>query len=295
MAYGLFLKMVVADNISAIIDPLFLFPENYQGMELLMSTILFAFQVYCDFEGYTKLAIGSAEVLGYKLNNNFKTPYMAFSVKDFWKRWHISLTSWFRDYLYIPLGGSRKGKLRKQINTFIVFFCSGLWHGAAWHYVVWGVLNGLLSILEDILRPLWDKVKNASNIQDSKLAYKFACRVMTFAVIDVTWLFFRANSFRSGIDILLKIVEEFRLEWFLMGGYENVFTSVQSFMIVVLSIAIVGVMDVFQYYGKNIKILLFEQQVFFRWTVYLSILMLILYWGRYGTGYEQTQFIYFQF
>ena len=155
MAYGLFLKMVVADNISAIIDPLFLFPENYQGMELLMSTILFAFQVYCDFEGYTKLAIGSAEVLGYKLNNNFKTPYMAFSVKDFWKRWHISLTSWFRDYLYIPLGGSRKGKLRKQINTFIVFFCSGLWHGAAWHYVVWGVLNGLLSILEDILRPLW--------------------------------------------------------------------------------------------------------------------------------------------
>ena len=138
LAYGLFMKIAVADNISNVIDPIFQTPSEYSGMALLFGVILFAFQIYCDFNGYTQMAIGSARVLGFKLNQNFDSPYMAVSVKDFWRRWHISLISWFRDYLYIPLGGSRKGKLRKQINTMIVFLCSGLWHGAAWHYVMWG-------------------------------------------------------------------------------------------------------------------------------------------------------------
>ena len=138
MGYGLFLKIVLADRIAAAVDPVFASPDSYAGMELLAATFLFAFQIYCDFQGYTKLAIGSAKVLGIRLNENFDSPYHAISVKDFWRRWHISLTSWFRDYLYIPLGGSRKGTVRKYINTLIVFLCSGLWHGAAWHYVVWG-------------------------------------------------------------------------------------------------------------------------------------------------------------
>lgn len=138
IVYGLFLKIVIADNIARLIDPIFASIEDYNGMHLLYAVMLFAFQIYCDFEGYTLMAIGSAEVLGYKLNINFNAPYLALSVKDFWRRWHISLTSWFRDYLYIPLGGSHKGKLRKQLNTIIVFLCSGLWHGAAWKYVAWG-------------------------------------------------------------------------------------------------------------------------------------------------------------
>lgn len=138
IAYGLIVKIVIADTIASVIDPVFLMPENYKGMEMLFATILFGFQIYCDFNGYTQIAIGSAEMLGYKLNENFDSPYMACSVKDFWRRWHISLTSWFRDYLYIPLGGNRKGKWRKELNTLIVFLCSGLWHGASWHYVIWG-------------------------------------------------------------------------------------------------------------------------------------------------------------
>ncbi len=138
MAYGIFMKIAVADNIAEYIDPIFNAPSDYSGRALLFAVILFAFQIYCDFNGYTQIAIGSARILGFKLNQNFNVPYMGSSVKDFWRRWHISLTSWFRDYLYIPLGGSRRGRIRKQFNTMLVFLCSGIWHGAAWHYVVWG-------------------------------------------------------------------------------------------------------------------------------------------------------------
>lgn len=138
IVYGLFLKIVIADNIARLIDPIFVSIKDYNGMQLFYAVVLFAFQIYCDFEGYSLMAIGSAEILGYKLHINFNAPYLALSVKDFWRRWHISLTSWFRDYLYIPLGGSHKGKVRKQFNTMIVFLCSGLWHGAAWKYVAWG-------------------------------------------------------------------------------------------------------------------------------------------------------------
>lgn len=138
MVYGLMLKIIIADNISLVITPIFSNPAQYEGMECFMAAILFAFQIYCDFNGYTIMAVGSAKILGYHLSDNFNSPYMAVSVKDFWKRWHISLTSWFRDYLYISLGGSKKGKIKKQINTLIVFLCSGFWHGAAWHYIVWG-------------------------------------------------------------------------------------------------------------------------------------------------------------
>lgn len=138
MAWGLFLKLVIADNIAPLVDSFYENAQEHSAMALLTVTILFAFQIYCDFQGYTQLAIGSALVLGIRINENFNTPYLAGSIKDFWRRWHISLTSWFTDYLYIPLGGSRKGKLRKQLNTMLVFLCSGLWHGAAWHYIAWG-------------------------------------------------------------------------------------------------------------------------------------------------------------
>lgn len=138
MAYGLVLKMVIADRIGTIIDPILSHYDYYNGMMTLACIVLFAFQIYCDFHGYTQIAIGSAEILGFHLQENFNAPYLASNIKDFWRRWHITLTSWFTDYLYIPLGGNRKGRLRKYINTLIVFLCSGLWHGADWGYIIWG-------------------------------------------------------------------------------------------------------------------------------------------------------------
>lgn len=295
IAYGLFLKMVVADNIAAVIDPVFAEPAGYAGMELLTASILFAFQIYADFEGYTKLAIGSAAVLGYRLNENFNMPYLAVSVKDFWRRWHISLTSWLRDYIYKPLGGGKTGTVRKQLNTMIVFICSGLWHGAAWHYVVWGALNGAMSIIEDLSRPAWNRLKGRLKIKEDRIAYRICCRLATFIAIDVTWIFFRAGSLRAGADIFHSVALDFRLEWFLAGGYAGMFDSIGRFAVIFLSLIVLGVADMAKYAGKDISKMVFRQQAVFRWIFYWIILMVILYWGIYGTGYVQTQFIYFQF
>ena len=295
MVYGLFMKIVVADNIAAVIDPIFDSPNDYSGMMLLFATVMFAFQIYCDFNGYTQIAIGSARILGFKLNQNFDSPYMGSSVKDFWKRWHISLTSWFRDYLYVPLGGGRKGKLRKQINTMIVFLCSGLWHGAEWHYVVWGALNGFFSVLEDILKPVKEKIDRHLSIDKEKWMYRVFQRIITFILIDFTWLFFRAPGFTTALYILKKIVNDFRLAWFINFEFDSAFGSAYMLMTVMIPLFIIVALDVIKYYGKDIKAAIFSQQIVFRWAIYVAIMLTILYWGRYGTGYEQTQFIYFQF
>lgn len=294
MAYGLFMKMAVADNISTVIDPIFDSPDDYSGMMLLFATILFAFQIYCDFNGYTQIAIGSAKVLGFKLNQNFDSPYMGSSVKDFWRRWHISLTSWFRDYLYIPLGGSRKGKLRKQVNTMIVFLCSGLWHGAGWNYVVWGALNGFFCVLEDITKPIKEKIDKHLSIDKGKWMYKVSQRIITFILIDFAWLFFRVPKFTTALQIVEKMADDFRLAWFINFDFVAVFESSYVLMTVMISLFIIIAVDVINYCGKDIKAAIFNQQIVFRWVIYAGIMLAILYWGFYGT-YEQTQFIYYQF
>lgn len=295
MAYGLFMKIAVADNLSRVVDPIFDVPEEHSGMMLLFATLLFAFQIYCDFNGYTQMAIGSARVLGIKLNHNFASPYMGASVKDFWRRWHISLTSWFRDYLYIPLGGSKKGKIRKQINTMIVFLCSGLWHGAAWNYVAWGGLNGLFSVLEDLLKPVKEKVYGRLSIHTEMFMYKVFQRIATFILIDFTWLFFRSQQLKTALYILGKIKADFRLEWLLNFEFVNAFESPYALMVTMIPLIVIMALDVLQYYGRDIKAAIFRQQIVFRWGIYMGIMLAILYWGLYGTGYEQTQFIYFQF
>ena len=143
MLWGYFLKVVVADRIAIYVDTVYGNPAAYPGMYLLIAAILFSIQIYCDFYGYSVIAMGAARILGYQLMDNFNAPFLSTSVSELWARWHVSLSSWFRDYLYIPLGGSRKGRLRKYINIMIVFLVSGLWHGASWHFVIWGCLNGM--------------------------------------------------------------------------------------------------------------------------------------------------------
>lgn len=295
MAYGVFLKIVVADNIALIVDQVYGAPDEHAGMELLVATILFAFQIYCDFNGYTKIAIGSAQVLGYRLMNNFNAPYLADSVKAFWRRWHISLTSWFTDYLYIPLGGSRLGSVRKQINTLFVFLCSGLWHGAAWHYVAWGGLNGLASVCEDVFGPAMTNLFNRLHVDTKRLGFRVFRRFYTFVIIDLTWLFFRADSLGICLKMLKRIVTEFRIGWMLNLEVLAMFETPRAFVVIVASLLLLFFVDLAIYRGTDVKTVIFQQQIVFRWAVYIGLLMLILFWGVYGNDYEQTQFIYFQF
>lgn len=295
MGYGLFLKMVVADNIARVIDPVFQEYENSHGMVIVMCMILFAFQIYCDFHGYTQIAIGSAKVLGFQLQENFNAPYLAGSIKEFWRNWHISLTSFFTDYLYIPLGGSRKGKLRKYVNTMIVFLASGLWHGASWAFVIWGGVNGLYLILYDLFQNAGGKMLNKLKVDTSALGWKVLSRLVTFILVDYAWIYFRAGGLREAFYIQANILRDFHLPYLLSELCWSMFGSYTTLLIILFSLALIFVTDYLQYKGVDWKNAVLSQQIGYRWFTYIVLLFTILVFGVYGTGNEQTQFIYFQF
>lgn len=295
MLWGLFMKMVIADNIAPSVTMIYEYYPQYTGIEIAVATILFAFQIYCDFAGYSLIAIGSAEVLGFKLMQNFKAPYLAMSVSDFWDRWHISLTSWFTDYLYIPLGGNRKGKMRKYINVFIVFFVSGLWHGAAYTYIAWGVLNGIFMIVEEVTVKQREKLCTLFKVDKNRFSYRLGCRICTFALIDFTWLFFRATGFRMAFELIWSCVTNLQFGKLFGLVFGNIGMTPQQMVVLVLALILLFAVDYLKDRGKDVAALVLKQGLWFRWAVYLGLLFTILIFGVYGNVYEQTQFIYFQF
>jgi alginate O-acetyltransferase complex protein AlgI len=217
MAFGLFKKLVIADRLAILVDHAYADPAQQNGLTLLIATFFYTFQIYCDFSGYSDVAIGAARVMGFTLMENFRTPYIAQSVSEFWRRWHISLSTWFRDYLYIPLGGNRKGEFRQYLNMLIVFLASGLWHGPNWTYVIWGGLNGvyqILAVLRDkllarmgfsstppslVTSPVHDRQSRKS------LLRSVVNTLITFVLIMLTWVFFRARSVSDALLILKRI------------------------------------------------------------------------------------------
>lgn len=217
MLWGLFLKIVLADRIAIFVDTAYGDCEHYQGIYLIVATVLFAVQIYCDFSGYSSIAMGTAKLLGIELMDNFNAPYLSTSVADFWRRWHISLTSWFKDYLYIPLGGSRRGTFRKYINKMIVFILSGLWHGAQLTFVVWGAINGLYQVIGEVLMPIRKKVSDIIGINRNSEGVYALSVLATFALVDFTWIFFRADSLGRAIYIIKSILNTENI-WTLFDG-----------------------------------------------------------------------------
>ena len=204
MAFGMFKKIVIADRLAEVVNHVYDNPSQQNGISLMVATIFFAFQIYCDFSGYSDIAIGAARVMGFTLMDNFRSPYESRSVAEFWGRWHISLSTWFRDYLYIPLGGNRRGEYRKYVNQFIVFLVSGLWHGASWNYVIWGGLHGTYQV-SAALRDKWMKKAGISIPQNSFT--RFLGMIFTFVLVTIAWIFFRNNQAPVGrsFSILHKI------------------------------------------------------------------------------------------
>jgi len=192
---GLFKKMVIADRLGLFVDPVFNNPHGHSAFDLLVAVYFFAFQIYCDFSGYSDIAVGAALTLGIELMRNFNMPYLAKNIAEFWQRWHISLSTWFRDYVYIPLGGSRVTFTVTCINILIVFIISGLWHGANWKYLVWGLIHGLLLIGYQLLKKLKINIKGVSYLK----------WILTFNLVCLAWIFFRANTVTEGFFILNKI------------------------------------------------------------------------------------------
>lgn len=293
MLWGFFQKIVVADRLAVLVNTVYNNPSSYKGIEVLVATVFFAFQIYCDFSSYSNIAIGAAQVLGYKLTTNFKEPYLSRSIKGFWRRWHITLSSWFRDYLYIPLGGNRKGKIRTYFNIMIVFLCSGLWHGASINFVVWGGLHGLYQVMGDILRPVKKKVIEILNIDTQILSYKLMQTLINFLLVCFAWIFFRANSFTDSIEIIKNL---FKFNpWVLFDGTMlNLGLDGKDFCVAIISILIVILVD-FIKDRMRIREYISQQNLIFRWMLYIVIIVSIMIFGSYGPGYSAQQFIYFQF
>ncbi len=295
MLWGFFEKLVIADRAAYVVDTVYNNYTNYTGFALVIATVLFAFQIYCDFASYSDIARGAAQVMGFNLMKNFDTPYFSLSVGEFWRRWHISLSSWFRDYLYIPLGGNRKGKLRKYFNLMVVFFCSGLWHGASWSYVVWGCLNGFYQVIGDVTKPVRNKLSQALNLDKDVFSSKLAKGFVTFVLIDFSWIFFRAGSFKAALTIIKNMFSEFNLWIFTDGTIFTLGLDSADMFVLLLSLMVLFVMSALKYKGVNIRETLSKQGLWFRYFVYLTGIFAILILGIYGPGYDASQFIYFQF
>ncbi len=202
MLVGFFKKICVADLISVYVNEVYNDVKNATGWGIIIATVLFAVQIYCDFSGYTDIAIGCARIMGIRLMKNFDHPYRATTIKEFWSRWHISLSTWFKDYLYIPLGGSRCKKWRHLLNLFIVFLISGLWHGAAWTFVIWGAVHGIYQIAGTLTYKWRKKLIEGIGLKETSIPVVLVRRVLVFALVGFAWLFFRANSITDAITLI---------------------------------------------------------------------------------------------
>jgi len=273
---GLFKKIVIADRFAIYADQVFNNPADHTGLSAIMGMLFFSFQIYCDFSGYTDMAIGASRVLGYNLMENFKGPYLSKSVQEFWRRWHISLSTWFRDYLYIPLGGNRGGKTYR--NLIIVFLITGIWHGANWTFIVWGIFHGFFLILE---RLGWNKILDRlpSIIQ---IGY-------TFLITSIGWVFFRSNSMTDAWLMLQNflVTEDSFFSLSLAKSYvETVELKISLVLMLVITL-----IHYFEYKLDIIESIL-KKPLLVRWPVYIIMIYSITLLGEYGAN---KPFIYFQF
>ena len=295
MAWGFFMKMILADRLAVIVDCIFNNYKNYPGVYLLLATVFFGFQIYCDFGSYSNIAIGAARVMGFDLMQNFRQPYLAVSVADFWRRWHISLTSWFRDYLYIPLGGNRKGKVRRFINVLIVFAVSGLWHGASWNFVMWGFMNGIFQVAGELLRPFRASVKRFMHMDEKAFSHRLLRTVLTFVLVDFAWMFFRAPSFGSCLEMIRSILSCHN-PWILFdGSLFQLGLDPKDFILLLLALGILLAADILNERGVCIRDFICRQELWFRWCFYILTIVVLVLFGVYGPGCSASDFIYFQF
>lgn len=272
--FGLFVKMTIADNLAPIVNLVYESPQAYSSLSVITAIIFFSFQIYADFYGYSTIAIGAAKLMGINLIDNFKTPYLAISINDFWKRWHISLTSWFREYVYIPLGGSRVGNSRWVLNIIIIFFVSGLWHGASWTFVIWGLLHGFFYLLERAFTKLFNlKLKEGFSIINALLGIK------TFLLVSFIWIFFRAESFEKAKLIIKAVLNNWHI-----GGRELHF----GYSLIFIPILILA--DVL-FFKKRMDYWVGEKSIYVRWLSYAIILFFLMAMS----GMDNLPFIYFQF
>jgi len=282
IGWGLFKKVIIADNMARIVNPIFSQSAPLNGVSALIAIYAFAFQIYGDFSGYSDIARGLGKMMGFDIMVNFNLPYFSKNPQDFWRRWHISLSTWLRDYLYIPLGGNRKGAARTSMNLFTTMLLGGLWHGAAWTYVVWGAYHGALLFLHRLFSPFFEMVKNGVPTCASKL-WSFTRIFITFHLVCFGWLIFRARSMGQVGDFLRAITSNWSWGW-----EQNVDLRIFCFYALGL-----GVIQLIQYHTKNLDYV-YRGPVLLRAVVAAFIGCIVVISVCNGLP-GSKEFIYFQF
>ncbi|MBQ3396251.1 MAG: MBOAT family protein [Synergistaceae bacterium] len=278
MAWGLFQKLVVSDNLAAEADKIFGSLYDYHGFTLILASMYFVIQIYCDFSGYSDIARGCSKLFGIELMHNFRSPYFSASIKEFWSRWHISLSTWFRDYVYIPLGGNRVSRFRHNINLMITFMISGLWHGANWTFIIWGSLHGLAQIIENAF------MKKRDDVHGFKWLLRVIC---VFLFCSFMWVFFRAQSLNEAMYIFTHMfsgISDIRSYLHADMGAKKIFLAGGLIVAIYDYISLVK--------GQEAVNLLRDKSAFTRWLVYISLGLAVIIFSPKGAA---TEFIYFQF
>lgn len=285
MTWGFFKKVVIADRLAEYVNLVYNNPGDFEGLQNIIATFFFSFQIYCDFSGYSDIAIGAAMIMGYRLMTNFRRPYFAASIREFWARWHISLSTWFRDYVYIPLGGNRVVKWRWYYNLFITFLVSGLWHGAEWTFVIWGALHGFYLIFAIWTDKLREKFNTFIGLGKLPGLYKFFQILVTFSLVYFSWIFFRANNTADALQIIGKTFS------FSNGSNLNLFTFNIDFYIAFISVAILIIIEFFEEYAQlSYKMVRFVPRTA-KWAILVVVIFVIFVLGV----WDEADFLYFQF
>lgn len=282
MLWGYFMKMVVADRLAATVNQIFADPNEFDSLWLVLGALFYTMQIYCDFAGYSYIAIGCGKVFGINLTHNFESPYCAGTISGFWRRWHISLSTWLRDYLYIPLGGNRKGNFRKCVNTMLVFLVCGMWHGAGLNFVVWGLLHGLYSVTEVLWRKTGRKMRGG--------------RILTFCAVAFAWIFFRAENLKAASDYVAGMFTTGIKPGMWYPAIQALGLNTVEAVVIVFGIAVVWAIDrLCNKRQMHLPVLIQYKENAARYFVFYLLIIAILIFGVYGPGYHAEQFIYMQF
>ena len=296
MLGGYLMKMLIADRAAVIVDYIFDGYRSFSGAAFILAIIIFGAQIYCDFAGYSLIAIGTAQVMGIRLMENFHAPFFATSIRDYWNRWHISLSTWFMDYLYIPLGGNRGGKRKKYRNLLIVFAVSGLWHGAAWNYVIWGMMHGLFRVTGEITTPVRKAIRKNLHIDD-KSRWLHALQVAgTFLLVTLGWIAFRSHSMEQMRFIAREVfTSPLRLDGLMTENGLWLGMRTAEVLLLCLLIVLLAASDYLKEKGWSFAAWFEKKPWLFRAGFFLVGILVILLFGIYGPGYDAATFIYFQF
>lgn len=292
--WGYFLKLVLADRMGIFVKEIFDGGYLQPGTITFIGTLFYTFEIYCDFGGYSHMAIGIARILGIDSMSNFDSPYLAQSIPEFWRRWHISLSSFLKDYVYIPLGGNRKGQGRKYLNILIVFAISGIWHGAGLTFIIWGLLHGVYQVVGYLLKPVRDKLVDIFKVNRNAFSHQALRTIITFLLVNFAWVFFRAFSVERAMGIIAKSFEF--TPWVLTDG--TLFSyglNEANMLLIVAGLALLVIVDVLNYKGVVVREKILSQGIWLRWAIVIAAILVILVCGIWGPGYDASSFIYEQF